>query len=182
MKKSFSLLLMSALLSGCATFSGDLPTATPTQVKDRSIYFELSFEQKLNGENLIPGALAKRNDLILEMTRQLEKTGYKIEEKKEKADESLSIHFVSEGSYSWIASTLSGITLTIIPSIATDKFTINATHSKNGKTNNFQVWDTSKTITSIFLLPAIPFINSETAHTKTISNMFNVMIFEINKP
>lgn len=180
MKKSITTVALAFALNGCATFTGSLPPAQDVYVKPTPIYVSMSFEQTLNGEQIINGAIAMRNDLLHSLVISLEKSGYKIEPNRAAAKEFLEVNFKSTGSYSWTASTLSGLTLFIIPSVATDYFNISAEYSDGKEKRTIEVSDTSRTWTSIALIPILPFADSQTAQSKTINNMFKTLIFDIN--
>lgn len=179
LKQYMSAFLLSLFLTGCASFDGNLPETKTTHVSNKTVHVELELHRTLNGESKYKDNAALQQALANKLWSAFEKAGYSLAP-KETADEVVYVKLNSDGTYNEIMSTITGLTLFIIPSTANDSFSINATIKTKNKEKTFASKDSVTTICQIFMLPFMPFKTLPNAENKTIDNMFNTLVFDIN--
>jgi len=158
------LLILAINLTGCATFSGDmLPQVEefPITNEKPSINISLSFQQYLNGATVNQFTNQTEIDLMERTIKRFNKSGMysSVSNTNSEADISVNFDVTDEGTASIGMAFLTGLTLYVIPSSATDLFKVTAkvTNNKTLGEGVIQVEDSITMWQQLFLLPLLPF-------------------------
>ena len=174
MKKILALALF---LSSCATFKGNLPPAELPKASG-DIAGRVILTRTLNDrENTTNNAGIEAN-LARQLGGLLESSGYTL---NDSSNNKLTIRVNVDSYYSQTASTISGLTLFIIPSYAHDDYTMTATYETPKGKQTIEVKDSVSTITHLFMVFAIPFASGPTAESETTQNMFKNVLSQMKK-
>ena len=166
------------LLSACSvSFKGSLPDAT-TRQSSGDIAGRVILTRTLNDRELTTGNGNKEYNLAHQLGRLLQESGYTL---NDSSNNKLTIRVNVDSHYSQTASTISGLTLFIIPSYAHDDYTMTATYETPKGKQTIEVKDSVPTITHLFMVFAIPFASGPTAESETTQNMFKTIIAKLGK-
>ena len=166
------------LLSACSvSFKGSLPDATPHQ-SSGDIAGRVILTRTLNDRENTTGNGGKEYNLAHQLGRLLQESGYTL---NDSSNNKLTIRVNVDSHYSQTASTISGLTLFIIPSYAHDDYTMTATYKTSKGEQTFEIKDSVYTVSHLFMMFAAPFASGKTAESETLQNMFRAVISKIQQ-
>ena len=190
MKFSFKLVVFFFVmnLTGCATFPGEvLPIVEefPVTTEKPSINLSVTFRQYMNGQPLNIAVKTVEKDLMERALKRFNKSGMysTVSSDDPNADISVKFDVVDEGSGSMGMAFLTGLTLYIVPSSATDLFKVSA-KIRNNKTGGEGVIEIEDFVTmwqQIFLLPVLPFKLLPVVVGDVQDNMIDTLAIKIHK-
>lgn len=166
------------LLSACSvSFKGSLSDAT-IHKSSGDIDGRVILTRTLNDRELTTGNGGKEYNLAHQLARLLHESGYTS---NESSKNKLTIRVNVDSHYSPTASTITGLTLFIIPSYAHDDYTMTVTYKTPKGEQTFEVKDSVYTVSHLFMLFAAPFASGQTAESETLQNMFKTVISKIQQ-
>lgn len=171
------ILALAFLLTSCATFKGSLPPASVAPASG-DIAGRVILTRTLNDREMVSNNLGHEANLAHQLGRILESSGYTL---NDSSKNKLTIRVSVDSHYSQTASTISGLTLFIIPSYAHDDYTMTATYETPKGKQTIEVKDSVPTITHLFMIFALPFASGPTAESETTQNMFKTIIAKLGK-
>lgn len=176
MKKVLVALLF--LLSACSvSFKGTLPDAT-TRQSSGDIAGRVILSRTLNGRKLTTNNGSIEFNLAHQLGRLLQESGYTL---NDSSNNKLTIRINADGHYSHTASTITGLTLFLIPCYAHDDYTMTATYETSKGEQTFEIKDSVYTVSHLFMIFAAPFASGQTAESETLQNMFATIVSKIQQ-
>jgi len=158
------LVLAFASIAGCATFPGNvLPEVTsfPVATNKPSVNVTLSFRQYNNGQPVNIAVKTGELNLQKKVIERFEKSGLysSVSVVNQNSDFTVTTSVIDEGSASMGMAVVTGLTLYLVPSSATDTFKVTAIvkNNKTGVEKTIEIEDFTTMWQQIFLLPLLPF-------------------------
>lgn len=178
----------SMVLVGCASFSGNtLPPAPayPDVELDRkpSLSVQVEFRQFMNGTPVTLFRGTAERSHAKRLAKILEESSYfsSVSVGTDAADLTLDVKLRDEGSGSMGMAVLTGLTLYLVPSFATDTWIAEATVTvpATGRAEDFHVEEFVTQWQQIFLLPVMPFKSTPMVNSQVQGQIWKTLVGEI---
>ena len=186
MIKSFIILSLFSLLTSCAVFKGNqVVPVTLSQIKSDTKKPSLSYFLSVYNDS---GEETKANDNQLsiiegEFINTLKESGYfsRISVNDSEADIKLDIKLtITSNPAALIPAVITGLSLYIIPSWATYKFTVDARVDNKGNYQKYQLSDSATLVQWLPMIFVLPFQNFNNI-TEVRKNIYNALIIKMQK-
>lgn len=176
--------LMIVILSGCASFQGHiLPEVSsfPQVGKKSNVSVNLTYRAYLNHG---PSKIPPQNELFTAIcVKRFIDSGLfsTVGRVSKNSDISVVIDMKDEGDVNFAMAFLTGFTLYIIPSSATDDFQVKAvlTNNYTGSTKTIEINDSVTMWQEILLLPLAPFKTHLGELNKVVNNIFDTLAIRV---
>ena len=185
------LVLAFASIAGCATFPGNvLPEVTsfPVATNKPSVNVTLSFRQYVNGQPVNIAVKTGELNLQKKVIERFEKSGLysSVSVVNQNSDFTVTTSVLDEGSGSMGMAVVTGLTLYLVPSSATDTFKVTAVvkNNKTGVEKTIELEDFTTMCQQLFLLPLLPFKMMPAVVSDVQNNIMDTLairVYEITK-
>ena len=175
------------VLTGCASFPGRvLPEVThfPAVSEKPTVNVSLSFRQYMNGQPLNIGVKIVEDAMQKMIIERFEESGLYsvVSVNNPNPDVSVVVDMKDEGTGSYGMAILTGLTLYIIPSSATDSFVVKAKvkNNKTGVEKTVEVEDFVTLWQEILLLPFLPFNFPPSVNQDVLKNIMDTVAIKVH--
>lgn len=181
-------IISTCLLWGCASFSGGtLPVDRAYPIVEAgaskpSVVASLSFRQTMNGDTLTLFRGTAEKAHLQKLLSALDESGYfSSVETTGEGDIVIDVTFKDEGVGSMGMAFLTGLTLYLVPSYATDTWIADATVTvtRTGRAEQFHAEEFVTQWQQIFLLPVMPFTSNPMVASSAQSAVWRNLIADI---
>jgi Short C-terminal domain len=175
-------------LFGCASFSGNvLPKVSsfPTVSEKPSVSVGLSFRQYINNQPVNLFVKTAEEGLQKKVVERFEKSGLysSVAPSNPNSDITVKIDVKDDGSGSMIMAVITGLSLYIIPSSATDTYKVSANvlNNRKGTENKVELEDFVIQWQQILLLPLMPFCLTPVVANGVQNNLFDTLAIRVHE-
>ena len=175
-------------LTGCASFPGNvLPKVTtfPKSTDKPSAYVSLSFRQYLNGQPLNLAVKSGESRLQAKLVERFGRSGLYslVAATNQNPDITITVLVKDEGSGSIGMAFLTGLTLYIVPSSATDLYKVSAIvkNNRTGIESTVELEDFVTQWQEIILLPLLPFTMAPVVANGVQNNIMDTLAIRVHE-